>query len=305
MTPFAAFLIVLSAALHATWNMLVKKSRTGLAIYAVLCTVGAVWTFPVRFLTPIRFFSQPPAFYGWLALMLVSEFSYAYGLLAAYRRLDMSVAYPVMRSLPILMLAGLTTAFGFGKPLSPLAVTGMCLAFAGCLILPFSGFSEFRLSRYFDKSFAFVLFVALGTTGYTLCDSQAQKVMVEAARAAGVEAPKAVLSITYYSFRSLPLALAMWVAVLCGRTSRAQAAALLENRSWKTPLFAGCCSSMTYVLVLVAMHFVTNVAYVQAFRQVGLLFGLAEAVFVLKERCTAPKLVGTVLILSGLALSTL
>lgn len=62
---------------------------------------------------------------------------------------------------------------------------------------------------------------------------------------------------------------------------------------------------MTYVLVLVAMHFVTNVAYVQDFRQAGLLFGLAEAVFVLKERCTAPKLVGTALILTGLALSTL
>lgn len=304
MTPFAAFLITLSAALHATWNMLVKKSRTGLAIYAVLCTVGAAWTFPVRFFTPLGFFSQPPAFYGWLALMLVSEFSYAYGLLASYRRLDMSVAYPVMRSLPILMLAGLTAVFGFGKPLSPTAVSGMCLAFAGCLVLPFSSFSEFRLSRYFDKSFVFVFFVALGTTGYTLCDSQAQKVMVEAARAAGVEAPKAVLSVTYYSYRSLLLASAMWVAVLCGRRSRAEAAALWENRSW-TPLVAGCCSSMTYVLVLVAMHFVTNVAYVQAFRQVGLLFGLAEAVFVLKERCTAPKLLGTAMILSGLALSTL
>jgi drug/metabolite transporter (DMT)-like permease len=202
------------------------------------------------------------------------------------------------------MLAGLTTAFGFGKPLSPLAVSGMCLAFTGCLVLPFSRFSEFRLSQYFDKSFVFVFFVALGTTGYTLCDSQAQKVLVDAAYAAGVEASKTILSVTYYSYRSLLLASAMWVAVLCGRRSRTEAAALWKNRSW-TPVLAGCCSSMTYVLVLVAMHFVTNVAYVQAFRQVGLLFGLAEAVFVLKERCTALKLVGTALILAGLALSTL
>jgi len=304
MTPFAAFLVMLSAALHATWNMIVKKSHTGLVIYAVLCTVGAVWTFPVRFFTPISFFSQPPAFYGWIALMLLSEFSYAYGLLSSYRRLDMSVAYPVMRSLPILMLAGLTSAFGFGKPLAPLAVAGMCIAFAGCLVLPFSRFSEFRLSRYFDKSFAFVFLVAIGTTGYTLCDSQAQKTMVDAAHAAGVEASKAIISVTYYSFRSLPLALSMWAAVLCGRTTRAEASALIKSRSW-TPLLAGCCSSMTYILVLCAMHFVTNVAYVQAFRQIGLLFGLAEAVFILKERCTAPKLIGTVLILTGLALTTL
>ena len=42
-------------------------------------------------------------------------------------------------------------------------------------------------------------------------------------------------------------------------------------------------------------------AYVQAFRQIGLLIGLAEGVFILHERCTAPKLVGFALILTGLA----
>ena len=68
---------------------------------------------------------------------------------------------------------------------------------------------------------------------------------------------------------------------------------------------AGSCSSLTYILVLVAMHFVTNVSFIQAFRQIGLLFGLLEGVFVLKERCTAPKLLGTLLILAGLAVSVL
>lgn len=58
-------------------------------------------------------------------------------------------------------------------------------------------------------------------------------------------------------------------------------------------------------IVLVAMVFVTNVAYVQAFRQIGLLFGLAEGAFLLGERCTAPKVAGTLLILGGLAASVL
>ena len=64
--------------------------------------------------------------------------------------------------------------------------------------------------------------------------------------------------------------------------------------------FAGVCASLTYLLVLVAMNFVTNVAYVQAFRQIGLLIGLVEGVFILHERCTAPKFAGFALILAGL-----
>ena len=52
-------------------------------------------------------------------------------------------------------------------------------------------------------------------------------------------------------------------------------------------------------------HPVENVAYVQAFRQIGLLFGLAEGAFLLGERCTAPKVAGTLLILGGLAASVL
>ena len=59
------------------------------------------------------------------------------------------------------------------------------------------------------------------------------------------------------------------------------------------------------MLVLIAMNFVTNVSYVQAFRQIGLLIGMLEGIFILKEKCTVPKIVGITLILSGLVLSVL
>ena len=62
---------------------------------------------------------------------------------------------------------------------------------------------------------------------------------------------------------------------------------------------------MTYALVLMAMNFATNVAYVQAFRQIGLVFGLLEGVLILRERCRAPKLAGIAFILVGLAVSVL
>ena len=66
-------------------------------------------------------------------------------------------------------------------------------------------------------------------------------------------------------------------------------------------MFAG----LTYILVLMAMNYVTNVSYVQAFRQLGLVVGMLEGIFILKERCTLTKVTGIVLIVSGLVLTVL
>lgn len=307
MTPLAFFLILGSAGLHATWNMIAKKSGASLAFYAVLGLAGLAFSQPVRLFSPIHFFSQPPAFHAWLVGMLAAEFTYAIGLNLSYKALDMSTAYPMMRSLPLLFLAGITALFGFGKPLSHAALAGMAMVFAGCLLIPLKRLSDFSLSRYLDKSFFYILLVALGTTGYTLCDSQAQRVMIEAADKAQLVVSKPVLSLTYYCFRSSVLAPALWVAVLCGRHTRAEASQLLhgEHGGLKMALIAGVCSSMTYALVLVSMNFVSNVAYVQAFRQIGLLIGLAEGAFILHERCTATKVAGVLLILAGLMVSVL
>lgn len=300
MTPLAFFLILASAGLHATWNMIAKKSGATLAFYALLGTVGMSWSLGVRFFSPIHYLSQPPAFYAWLCGMLVSEFTYAFGLNYSYRTLDMSVAYPMMRSLPLILLAAITAAFGFGKPLGAHALVGMAMVFAGCLMIPMRDFRHFTAARHFNRNFIYILLVALGTTGYTLCDSQAQQVM----RCAAPDVARPMISLTYYSFRATTLCTALWIAVLCGRKTRAEAAEIWHRRSW-SPILAGACSSMTYVLVLIAMNFVSNVAYVQAFRQIGLLMGLAEAVFILKERCTAPKVAGVILILAGLTISVL
>ena len=64
-------------------------------------------------------------------------------------------------------------------------------------------------------------------------------------------------------------------------------------------------ASLTYILVLIAMNFVTNVSYVQVFRQIGLILGLAMGIFILKEKCTVTKVVGVALILIGLALTVI
>ncbi|MBP5544457.1 MAG: hypothetical protein ILM98_10295 [Kiritimatiellae bacterium] len=300
MTPLAFVLILASAGLHATWNMIAKKQGASLAFYAILGTVGLAWSSFFRLYSPLHFVGQPPAFYAWLVGMLLSELTYARGLHLSYTSLDMSTAYPMMRSIPLILLAVITAVFGFGKPLGPHALFGLAMVFAGCLVIPLRRFSDFSPALFLDRNFLYVILVALGTTGYTLCDSQAQRVML----AAAPDVSKPIVSITYYAFRAMTLTTLLWIVVLAGRHTRMEALDIWRRRSWM-PLVAGACSSLTYVLVLVAMNFVTNVSYVQAFRQIGLLFGLLEGVFILHERCTAPKVVGLALILGGLAVSVL
>jgi len=138
-----------------------------------------------------------------------------------------------------------------------------------------------------------------GTTGYTVLDSLAQQILRENA---GPEIVSTVISMSYYSTRSITLASCMWCATLCFRSGREVIRQIWRDRNWHV-IVAGICGSSTYVLVLVAMNFVTNVAYVQTFRQLGLPVGMLGGVLILKEKSAPVKWVGVALILSGLAFS--
>ncbi len=300
MTPLAFFLIVASAGLHATWNMIAKKERMTIGFYAILGSIGAIWSSFVRFVTPIHFFSMPANFYLTLTGMLAGEMFYGFGLVLAYRTLDMSSAYPMMRSLPLLFIAGLTMLFGIGETLTPCAMVGMAVVFVGCLMMPLKQFSDFKPKNYLNRGMLFIITVACGTTLYTIFDKLSQNVM----REAFPEVSKPLLSMTYYSFRATTLSIVLWIVALSFPTTRAEVADMWRRRSWM-PVLAGLCSSLTYLLVLMSMNFVSNVSYVQAFRQLGLPIGMLEGFFILKERCTAPKIAGIILILGGLALSAL
>jgi drug/metabolite transporter (DMT)-like permease len=298
MTLWAFILIVASAGLHATWNMIAKKERMTIGFYAILGSIGAIWSSWVRFVTPIHFFAMPGKFYLTLAGMLAGEMCYGFGLVYAYRKLDMSSAYPMMRSLPLVFIAVLTMTFRLGDPLTPCAMIGMAVVFVGCLMMPLTHFSDFKLKNYLNGGMLFIILVACGTTLYTIFDKLSQNVMAEAFK----DVSRPMRSMTYYSFRAVTLSITLWIVALSIPSTRAEVADMWRRRSWM-PVLAGLCSSLTYVLVLMSMNFVSNVSYVQAFRQLGLPIGMLEGFLILKEKCTAPKVVGVVLILGGLALS--
>ena len=300
MSLLAFLLIVFSAGLHATWNLIAKRSSMSVAFYTVICMTSAALWLHMQFWTPVHVWQLPRLFFFYLLCSIFCGLFYSLALVRAYRTMEMSTAYPMMRALPLLIVAAVTSLPGWGKPLTVLAHFGMGIVFVGCLVMPLTDFSHFKIRNYLNANMFYILVVAGGTAGYTLFDSQAQAVL----RAACPDLAKPLVSMTFYSTRGIFMTTLMFLAVLAIPGERKNFADFFRKRD-RTPFLAGIIASLTYVTVLMAMNYVTNVSYVQVFRQLGLVFGLLGGIFILKERCTAPKITGVVLIITGLVITVL
>ncbi len=300
MTFTAFFLIVLSATLHAAWNLLAKKNRLTLSFYLLMSMMATLMWLHVQFWTPVHMTELPVKFWGFLALSIASDWLYCWGLIRTYRKMEMSAAYPVMRALPILLTTLLIGCLGWGTPLGAAAKVGILVVFAGCLLMPLRRLSELRVGNYLNSGMLFIFLTACGTTGYTVFDSRAQRAMAEAA--AEVSGP--ILSMTYYSTRSITLSTSLLLVVVLTAKHRATLKEYWRKRE-RTALLAGVFASCTYILVLLAMNYVSNVSYVQVFRQLGLPIGMAAGIFFLGERGAKIRYAGVILILAGLLLSIL
>lgn len=300
MSLFAFLLIVFSAGLHATWNLLAKRSTMSVAFYAVICMTAASFWLHVQLWTPVDVPHLPKLFFVYVLGSITFDLCYCLGLVRAYRTMEMSTAYPMMRSLPLLLTAAVTSLSGWGAPLTPLALLGMGIVFVGCMMMPMKDFSSFKWKDYLSSRMFFIFLVACGTTGYTIFDNQAQHVL----REAYPDLAKPVVSMTFYSTRGICLSTLMGIAVLLFPGEKKNFAAFFKERNWM-PFAAGAFASLTYITVLMAMNYVTNVSYVQVFRQLGLIFGLLGGIFILKERPSLPKFIGVALIISGLIITVL
>lgn len=300
MTWHAFILIVLSAGLHASWNLVAKKNRISLPFYALICSVGAVFCFNIHFWTPVPVRELGLKFWASVLGSTWSDIFYCLGLIYCYRKLEMATAYPVMRALPIILTALVTTIFGLGKTLTAGALPGFFIVFAGALMMPLVRFRDFKLSSYLNPSLLFILAVACGTTGYTVFDSICVR---EVAKIAPEVAPP-LRSLSYNAIRSTLLTGQLLTLSLLIPSQRQILVSFWKERNFM-PFLAGGFACGCYIMVLIAMNYVTNVSYVQVFRQLGLPIGMLLGVLVLKEKGTPVKWTGVTLIVLGLIISVI
>ncbi len=255
MSTTSLLLVVTAAVLHAAWNAVVKSGTDRLVTNWAIVTMAAVVNLPLVALAGL------PRREVWWVLGVTTAIHVAYNLLlvAAYERVDLSVAYPIARgTAPVI-----TTVAGIvllGDQLTPVGVGGVLLVTAG-LVVAATG----RPLAHTQWAVATGLMIA----SYTVVDGY------------GVRENGDAVSFIGASFILYSIVLGMIVLV---RRGPGAMVAGLTAEPWRLT-FAGAANAGAYLLVMIAAR-VEPLGLVSGLRETSTLFGLVFASRFLNERVT-------------------
>lgn len=301
MTTTALLLLVVAAATHAGWNLIGKRHHPSAAFFMVALGIGTLWLVPASYRYWHAVPHLPPVVWMFLGLTCVCQAFYFIMLAGAYRHGHMSVAYPLARSIPALVVLGMTRLLSQGDPVTPLCIAGIVLVVVGGFVLPMRRLGELRLRNYLNASCLFAVLAAVGITGFTIIDDRALRTL-RADSALGLDKMSAAL--VYFQFEEFGSALLLATYVFAAAGRRSEVAEVVRTK--RLPLVvAGFGLAVTYTLVLTAMGYVTNVSYVYAFAQLSIPLGALGGVVLLREPPYVAKFLGAGTIFAGLVLVAL
>lgn len=272
MSTAVLLLVLLAAFLHASWNAVIKSSPDQI-LDIVLVTGGAaaLCTVALPFLPLPDTGSWP-----YIAASSVVHVIY-FGLIgAAYRSGAMSLAYPLMRGAPPLLVA-LASGPILGESLTAGEWGGLVLICGGILGLLLVA----PAGRDTGRTIWLALLSAVTVAAYTLIDGT------------GVRSSGHPASYTLWMFLFTALPILSWAVI----SRRPDIEKHLRAR-WHFALIGGACTLGAYVLVLWAMT-QAPIAMVAAMRETAILFGMAISALVLKERPGYGRPIAAIVILMG------
>jgi drug/metabolite transporter (DMT)-like permease len=270
--PAEALAFALAAAvLHAGWNVLLRDSRDVEARTAIVLALSVVLFAPVAAAT----WSVSWAVAPYVAASAAFEALYFALLVAAYRRRELSVVYPVARgSAPLLVLLG--TAVVLARHVSALAAAGVCLVGVGVVLV--------RGVRRGAEGVLVALAIGCAIAGYTLVDK---------------EGLKHAASLPYLELVLAPVALVALPLVVLRRG----APALRAQLGWAS-LVAAVGSFGAYALVLAALR-LAPAPEVAAVRETSVVLAALLAAIFLREHVGLERLAGAAAVAGGVALIAL
>lgn len=293
----AALLIAGGALAHAAWNIVLKAAPAGgIRFVGLTVAVGVVALAPLGAPSLIADLAVAPALSGVLVLSGLVHCGYVVLLQRAYAVADVSVVYPLARGTgPLLSMVAAVLVLG-ERP-APLALLGAAVVIAGVVMIGLAGARTApRPERAAGsaplgdargrRARGLLLGSAVGVliAGYTLID------------AVGVAI--AELDPLGYFWGSLVVQLALLSpALLSG--PRSTAAAL--RRHARSVLAVGILSPLAYVLVLAAYAF-APVAIVAPAREASVVLVAIAGWLLFREPHPAQRLIGSVVVLAGVAL---
>lgn len=286
--------------MHAGWNFVSKRQNPSLAYFFV--TAVSAWLL----VSPVLIFHRralpliPLSVWVLVIGTGLSQMIYFTGLAGAYRHGDISLAYPLVRAIPVLLVVGISFLLGNGSAISQTGLIGMGLITTGCIILPLPHFKKVRLREYIDVVYLMALLAAVGTTGYTMLDDQALR---QLRGVAAIPLTNSEITLLFIPLQTGSTAVMLGLGTLLYPTERRQLRPMLKNRSLVlSAALTGVAIMSTYGLVLAAMAYVSDVSYVAAFRQLSIPIGAVLGLTLQQEPRYLPKLLGIGIVSVGLVL---
>lgn len=278
MHPLAIAAVLLAAVTHATWNLAAKRAA-GSRHFVWLYSVGSVVLYAPAVVWILIY--QRPQFelIHWLALLMTGVLHLGYSLLlqAGYRVSDLSLVYPLARGTGPL-LAFVAATFILGEPASAYSVLGVLLVVSGILMVSGLTSEPHKAPR---AGIALGMLTGVFIASYTINDGWAVKTLL--------------ISPFIIDFSGNMLR----ILVLSPMALRDRVGLLAEAKTYRTPiLIVAVLGPLGYILVLFAMKH-APVGHVAPMRELATLVGTYFGARLLKEKVTSVRMLGAVLIVSG------
>jgi drug/metabolite transporter (DMT)-like permease len=301
MSATALVLVLISAVAHAAWNFTGKKSSPTLAFFFWVTVAGSLLFAPLLTLFTGLLGALDREILQLLALTGLFQGLYLGFLAAAYHAGDMSIAYPIARSSPLIIVCISAFVLGQSDTISVQAVFGIILIVGGCLLVPMRSFSDLHLANYRNRTTTFAICAAFATAGYSLVDAEAtarMRVLTNPLDGAPI-ATALEVALVYVILQGISASVWMALFVAVSDRERRRLAPLLRG-AWRPAIATAVLMFGTYGLVILSMAYVSNVSYVVALRQFSIPLGVVMGVVGLGERLHAPKLLGVAVTVGGL-----
>ena len=309
MPPFAVILVLLSTVLHASWNILAKRGSAAPDLFPRALAAVAIPGLAVGLLAEWRSAALLPHIWPLVLAAGACQAAYFLGLTLGYRAGDLSLVYPLVRALPVLLVGFFDVARG--QPPGAAGWTGLLLVLGGCLLVALpavrrrTGAGALPLPRADGMrqraAVGWAALAALGTVGYTIFD----KFAADAITATGAMGAAAAFRYGLWEFTICAACFLPLMSAVDRGSARRQAPPQHSRAAGRMHgVLIATLMYVTYALVLWAYQLSWQTSYVVALRQFSIVLGVVVGALLLREAAPAQRIAGAVIITGGVAVLT-
>jgi len=277
MSLFAIGILLISAVLHTSWNLLIKQAEDKYIVTYWMVAFGGMFALAALFFTGL----PPREMWVFAVISVCIEVIYFTALSYAYHDNDFSLIYPVARGSAPAFLALWSFLF-LQERLTTGGTIGLALIIGGLTIIGVNTLTQAHVTRVHYKGMAVALFIALLISIYSAIDGSAVK--------NGYALPYVMSMFALVPFVTTPLIFRQY--------EWARIKDSLVKQPIRVPL-AGVLGVLAYLMAVFAFS-IAPLSYAGAVREVSVVFGALTGWWLLNERLGAVRVIGALVIFAGI-----